>query len=120
MSAVARATGGRVWREDGLLAVYQPQPHNEVLIPFPERLDGLERVVDWSRANGVRMIGCWGRDAGAPEPSGFEEGWRPHWMAGSAAGAGDPRVAEATNVPEYDGYGQALLENLPSRLTSAG
>jgi GNAT superfamily N-acetyltransferase len=115
MTAVARATGGRIWREDGLLAAHQPQPYNEVLIPFPERLDGLDGVVEWSRANGVRTIGCWGRDADAPAPPGFDEGWQPHWMAGSASDSGDPRVGEVTEVPEYDGYGQALLENLPAR-----
>ena len=115
MTEVAHATGGRVWREDGLLAVHQPLPHNEVIIPFPGRLDGLNGVVEWARANGVRTIGCWGRDAGAPAPPGFEEGWRPHWMAGAAAGAGDSRVAEAAEVPEYDGYGQTLLERLPAR-----
>jgi ribosomal protein S18 acetylase RimI-like enzyme len=116
MCAVARATGGRVWSDDGLLAVHQPLPHNELLLPFPDKLDALERVVDWAQANGVRTIGCWGRDDDAPAPAGFEEGWRPHWMAGAAERApADPRVSETREVPEYDGYGHALLKGMPER-----
>jgi GNAT superfamily N-acetyltransferase len=116
MCAVADATGGRVWRENGLLALHQPLPHNEVLLPFPERIDKqpLERVLAWSRANGVRMVGCWGRDEHAPPPPGFDEGWQPHWMAGGQTGAPrDDRVEETRAVPEYDEYGQALLNSMP-------
>jgi ribosomal protein S18 acetylase RimI-like enzyme len=116
MCAIAQATGGRVWREDSLLAVHQPLPHNEVLLPFPAEIPphALERVVEWARAHRVRMIGCWGRDEDAPAPQGFEEGWRPHWMAGdAAAGEPDPRVAQTDDVPEYDAYGQALLKAMP-------
>jgi GNAT superfamily N-acetyltransferase len=117
MSAVADATGGRVWREDGLLAVHHPLPHNEVLIPFPDAIDprALDRVLAYARERGVTMIGCWGRDDDAPAPPRFDEGWRPHWMAGAAEHTGDPRVAEATEVPEYDDYGRALLGKLPAR-----
>jgi hypothetical protein len=113
MCAVARATGGRVWREDGLLAVHQPVPYDELLLPFPEGFDGLDQVVDWAQANGVRTIGCWGRDGDAPAPPGFEEGWQPHWMAGSAGAVEDPRVSATRDVPEYDDYGQALLRGMP-------
>jgi GNAT superfamily N-acetyltransferase len=116
MCAVARATGGRVWTDDGLLAVHQPPPHNEVLLPFPERISAsaLERVLEWSASNGVRILGCWGRDEDAPAPPGFEEGWQPHWMAGEANDApADPRVEQTRSVPEYDEYGRALVEGLP-------
>jgi GNAT superfamily N-acetyltransferase len=118
MRDVADATGGRVWHEDGLLVVHQPRPHAELLLPFPDAIDGraLARVVDWARDNEVRIAGCWGRDEHAPAPPGFEPGWEPHWMAaGAVVTAADPRVSMTADVPEYDDHGQALLRMTEGR-----
>jgi GNAT superfamily N-acetyltransferase len=110
--AVARVTGGRIWREDGLLAA---EHHGELLIPFPAGFDGLDSILDRARANGIRMVSVWGRDEDAPAPPDFDEGWQPHWMAGTAEGPPDPRVEETRDVPEYDDYGQALLQSVPGK-----
>jgi ribosomal protein S18 acetylase RimI-like enzyme len=123
-SSVAQATGGRVWREGVTLCVHQPVPHDQLLLLFPARIDAgtVDRVLTWCAEAGVRTAGCWssglGDDAAVGEileSRGFEEGWRPHWMAlelprrPTAATAADPRVTEVSAVPEYDSYGQALL-----------
>jgi GNAT superfamily N-acetyltransferase len=114
MEAVAGATGGSTFGAGGVDCVYQPRPHGELLVPFPERAPGAE-LVDRARELGVQRIGCW---LGEPSPTvedalpglGFGPGWQPHWMAAPAAPSEpDPRVSEVNEVPEYDDYGQALL-----------
>src|SRR4051794_32748527 len=121
MTDVARATGGRVWREGTVLCVHHPLPRDELHLLFPARLepDELERVLDWCARNRVRTAGCWSSGIGDDErvrtvleANGFEEGWQPHWMAAALPlrdAEPDARVEPATEVPEYDAYGQALL-----------
>ena len=114
MRAVAGVTGGSTFAAGGVTCVHQPRPHAELLMWFPERLPGAD-VVERAEALGARTIGCW---AGGPWPEldahlrqlGFEPGWQPHWMVGRAEPSeADPRVTEPDDVPEYDGYGQALV-----------
>jgi GNAT superfamily N-acetyltransferase len=121
MSDVARVTGGQSWTEDGLRRVHNPAA-SEVLLPFPRRATptAVAGVVDWARAAGCRTAGCWltglehtpALDARLAA-HGFEEGWRPHWMAldldAAAPPSPDALVRETSEVPEWDPYGQALL-----------
>jgi GNAT superfamily N-acetyltransferase len=65
---------------------------------------------------GARTVGCWGGGKTEDAPllaAGFEPGWDPAWMTAERSdlppAQGDPRVAITADVPEYDGYGQALL-----------
>lgn len=112
--AVAGATGGRVWEDDGVPCV---AAGGELLILFPPALPEptLDRTVAWAEEHDVELIGCWtaGDDAAvgrAVAAGGFQEGWRHHWMAADACAAdADPRVAAARAIPEWDAYGQALL-----------
>lgn len=114
MSAVASATGGATLALGGLECVHQPQPHGDLMLPFPEREGALAEVIAWAREQRVRAIGWWDyEDPERPEllRHGFSSGWQPHWMALSELDPSfsDPRVEEAHDVPEYDAYGQALL-----------
>src|SRR4051812_21441611 len=113
MTDVARATGGRVWREGTVLCVHHPLPRDELHLLFPARLepDELERVLDWCATSGVGTVGCWSSGIGQDEhvravleADGFEEGWQPHWMAATLPlrdVEADVRVESATEVPEY-------------------
>jgi GNAT superfamily N-acetyltransferase len=107
MSAAARVTGGATFEAGGVTCV---RHGDEVVIPFPDALPS-QHVLDLDAAR----IGCWSAE---PSPDldehlrglGFEPGWRPHWMTAAAAAAEPyPRVSEPSEVPEYDGHGQALL-----------
>src|SRR4051812_11494294 len=110
MSAVASATGGSTFELDGAVCVYQPLPHGELLVPFPERPPGAG-VIARARELGARRIGVWAADRALDlSQLGFSAGWEPHWMVSPAMAAPpDARVDEATEVPEYDDYGQRLL-----------
>ena len=120
MACVARTTGERVWDSDGVRFAAKP---DELLIAFPERLREatLDRALAWGEGHGVRSIGCWTAGDGAAVAGtlasrGFEEGWRPHWMAGAAQRAEpDARVEAEREVPEWDAYGQALLTMVGER-----
>lgn len=121
MSSVARATGGHLWEVQGVLCIARGR---ELLIPFPTRLPGatLDRALQW-REEHDGTVGCWAADEGAalaPQlaASGFEEGWRPHWMAIEPVAAGlDARISRAVEVPEWDAHGQALLTLAGDRTT---
>src|SRR4051812_42385879 len=112
MVSVTRATGGQVWEDDGVACCSKP---SEAAIRFPDRLPegALDRIV--ARADErAATVGCWAAGEMPAEIArtlaarGFEEGWRPHWMAIEARPAQeDTRVAEATAVAEWDDYGQA-------------
>jgi GNAT superfamily N-acetyltransferase len=110
MEAVAGATGGAVFDD----CVWQPRPHGELLVPFPREPPG-EEVVERARELGARRIGCWlagpwGTMESALAGLGFTRGWDPHWMTSCAKPSEpDARVSEATDVPEYDDHGRALL-----------
>jgi GNAT superfamily N-acetyltransferase len=110
MSAVASVTGGSTFELGGVVCVHQPLPHGELLVPFPERPPGAA-VLERGRELGVRRIGCWTATGDVDLSStGFTPGWEPHWMAAPATAAtADPRVAEVTEVAEYDDYGRMLL-----------
>jgi GNAT superfamily N-acetyltransferase len=126
MEAVALATGGAVERHGGLR--WTATDGGEAQLPFPRRLPraGLDALLAWARRTGAAGIGCW---ATGLEPTeelaarlvarGFEWGWQPHWMAlGLEAlplAEADPRVALVTEVPEYDGFGRALLALMRER-----
>jgi GNAT superfamily N-acetyltransferase len=110
MEAVALATGGSVFPE----SVWQPNPHAELLVPFPERAP-TAALLERAEELGARRIGIW---LAAPAPDleealpalGFTPGWEPHWMTSPATPAEpDPRVREAEDVPEYDDHGRSLL-----------
>jgi GNAT superfamily N-acetyltransferase len=111
MSAVASVTGGSTFEAGGVTCVHQPLPHAELLVPFPDRAPGAD-VIDRARELGVRRVGCWtATDSLDLSELGFTRGWEPHWMAAPASATPlDPRVREASEVPEYDEYGQKLLE----------
>jgi GNAT superfamily N-acetyltransferase len=111
MEAVAGATGGSA----GADWVYQPRPHGELLVPFPEQPPGAD-VLARARELGARRLGCWLVEPSAPVEDalaglGFTRGWDPHWMAAPAAASElDPRVSEPADAPpEYDDYGRALF-----------
>jgi GNAT superfamily N-acetyltransferase len=110
MEAVAGATGGAVVGD----CVWQPRPHGELLVPFPARRPG-EELPARARELGARRVGCWLAGADPPmeralEGLGFTPGWEPHWMSRRAERTEpDPRVSEATDVPEYDDHGRMLL-----------
>jgi ribosomal protein S18 acetylase RimI-like enzyme len=122
MSAVARVTGGGASADAGVTLIGRP---DELVLAFPSApADAVEDALGRVRASGRRVVGCWstGLDPEADAAlgdtlagAGLGEGWQPHWMAAridAIADPGappDPRVAPATEVPEYDGYGQALL-----------
>jgi GNAT superfamily N-acetyltransferase len=110
MSAVASVTGGATFEVDGVVCVHQPLPHGEMLVPFPARPPS-SGVLDRAGGLGVRRISCWtAEDSLDLSHLGFTRGWRPHWMAAPTTPAPfDPRVSEATEVSEYDEYGQMLL-----------
>src|SRR4051794_32605163 len=122
MGDVAAATGGEEWNNGAVRAVHQPQPRGELIFPFPADLDlaALDRALEWAEEAGVAGVGCWTSgledDAvldGLLVGRGFSRGWEPHWMAldldPASAPAGDERVTPASQVPEYDAYGEALL-----------
>jgi GNAT superfamily N-acetyltransferase len=110
MSAVASVTGGVTVEVDGVVCVYQPLPHREFLVPFPEATPGAA-VLDRARELGAKRIGVWAVDRELDlSPLGFTSGWAPHWMSAPAAVMPvDDRVSEASAVPEYDDHGQRLL-----------
>jgi GNAT superfamily N-acetyltransferase len=122
LTELGRLTGGRVWREKTALCVQRKMPLNQVEILFPARLEpgAVERILAWSEEAGVRTVGCWTSGLGDDErvrdilePRGFTEGWQPHWMYARLpleAAAPDARIEEVTEVPDYDEYGQTLLE----------
>jgi GNAT superfamily N-acetyltransferase len=119
MEAVSQAMGGGVHRVGPLRVVYTGS--DEVTVPFPWRASApaLDGLLEWRRGRGVGRIGVWASGLGPVDAldarlreRGFSEGWRPHWMAASASelpAVDDPRVDVVEAVPEYDGYGQALL-----------
>jgi hypothetical protein len=79
MEAVARAAGGAVFGD----WVWQPRPHGELLVPFPERAPGPE-VVERAHELGARRIGVWLQDEspaieGALPSLGFTAGWGRTW-----------------------------------------
>jgi GNAT superfamily N-acetyltransferase len=122
MAAGARATGGRVWSERGLHCSFTPGEHGgQLLLPFPGRFSprAIGAAVRWADRRGVGITGCWSTGLGPDRTleerllaCGFCTGWQPHWMARSLRGVrppADPRVTLATEVPEFDAHGQALL-----------
>jgi GNAT superfamily N-acetyltransferase len=113
MSAVASVTGGSTFEAGGVTCVHQPLPHAELLVPFPDAPPGAE-VIDRARELGVRRVGCWTATRSLDLSAlGFSRGWEPHWMSAPATPSPlDARVGEASEVPEYDDYGQMLLELL--------
>jgi GNAT superfamily N-acetyltransferase len=119
-TAVADAIGGTAWREAGALVVHHPRPHDEAVILFPPRAEGaaIDRILERCGERGIPRLGCWTSGLGDDEllrqvlePRHFAEGWQPHWMCRelTATLPADARVEHATEVPEYDDYGQALL-----------
>jgi ribosomal protein S18 acetylase RimI-like enzyme len=120
MEGVARVTGGGVVREGALRWIVAGT--GEVSVPFPRRASGraLDAMLAWCASRGVARIGVWATGL-EPEDAvearlaerGFAAGWRPHWMAMEASALPlddhDARVSIVDAVPEYDGYGQALL-----------
>jgi GNAT superfamily N-acetyltransferase len=121
MTRVAVATGGAVVRDRGLTWT-APAPGGEAMLLFPRTASAraLDAMIAGARERGARGIGCW---VSGLEPydalgerlvaRGFEWGWQPHWMATDLASLplneDDPRVALVDHVPEYDGYGEALM-----------
>jgi len=122
MSRAAEATGGAVVDSDGLTWT-APTPGGEAMLLFPRGTTSgasLDAMIAEARERGARGIGCW---ATRPQPfddlaerlmeRGFEWGWQPHWMAIDLGrlqlDEDDPRVSLTDDVPEYDGYGAALL-----------
>jgi GNAT superfamily N-acetyltransferase len=112
MQVVAGVTGGSVLPD----SVYQPNPHAELLVPFPTRPPG-DELLARARELGASRVGIW---LAAPDPEieaalpalGFTPGWQPHWMSAPAMAAATPdtRVTEPDEPPpEYDDYGQALF-----------
>jgi ribosomal protein S18 acetylase RimI-like enzyme len=121
MAAVARATGGLAWEDEGVWIVASSR---ELVMPFPEQLadDVLDRVLTWVAEHDVRTVGCWAarQEQAALGPTlearGFEDGWEPNWMAtGTGGGGDDARVAATADVPEWDRYGQQLLALVSER-----
>jgi ribosomal protein S18 acetylase RimI-like enzyme len=121
MAAVALASGGGVERHDGLR--WTASAGGEAQLPFPRRLPraGLDALLGWARRTNVPGIGCWvtgleptGELAARLVARGFEWGWQPHWMARELdrlpLDGADPRVQLVHAVPEYDGFGRAVLE----------
>ena len=122
MTSAAEATGGAVVHKDGVTWTV-PAPGGEAMVLFPSAgasAAALDAVVEGARERGARGIGCW---ATGLEPfddlaqrlteRGFEWGWQPHWMAIDLSqlplDEEDPRVSLVDDVPEYGGYGAALL-----------
>jgi hypothetical protein len=122
MTRAAEATGGAVVRTKDLTWT-APAPGGEAMLLFPKGTTSaaaLDEMIADVRERGARGIGCW---ATGLEPfddlaerlmeRDFEWGWQPHWMAIDLARLPlddeDPRVSLADEVPEYDGYGAALL-----------
>jgi GNAT superfamily N-acetyltransferase len=121
MTRAAVATGGAVIRERGLTWT-APAPGGEAMLPFPRAASGpaLDAMIAGARERGARGIGCW---VSGLEPydalgerlvaRGFEWGWQPHWMAIDLARLpveeDDSRVSLVEEVPDYGGYGQALM-----------
>jgi ribosomal protein S18 acetylase RimI-like enzyme len=127
MTRAAVATGGAVVRERGLTWTVPP-PGGEAMLLFPRAASGpaLDAVLDAARERGARGIGCWASGLEPLDPlaerlmqRGFEWGWQPHWMAIDLARLAiadeDPRVSLVETVPEYDGYGAALMSLARSR-----
>jgi GNAT superfamily N-acetyltransferase len=116
-----------VWSQGGATWTWTPRPHAEALLLFPEPRAHAEIGAGLRRAaeHGARTAGCWSAGAddalgAALAAHGFEEGWRPHWMALDLAAVDveggvdvpvrlDAEIGEAAEVPEWDAYGQALL-----------
>jgi GNAT superfamily N-acetyltransferase len=121
MTRAAVATGGAVIRERGLTWT-APPPGGEAMLLFPRAASrpALDAMLDGARRRGARGVGCW---ASGLEPTGdlaerlmergFEWGWQPHWMAIDLAQLpveeDDARVGLVEAVPEYGGYGAALI-----------
>jgi GNAT superfamily N-acetyltransferase len=121
MTRAAVATGGAVVRERGLTWT-APAPGGEAMLLFPRSASSpaLDAMIAGARARGASGIGCW---VTGLEPfdvladrlvaRGFEWGWQPHWMAIDLEQLplhdDDPRVRLVDAVPEYDGYGEALM-----------
>jgi hypothetical protein len=129
--AAAGATGGEPVKTRGLSWV-APPPGGEASVPFPREPSrpALDELLARCREHDVAGIGCW---ATGLEPHtelaarlvarGFEWGWQPHWMAQEltalpledrltswpGTGAREVQVELVDEVPEYDGYGAALL-----------
>jgi GNAT superfamily N-acetyltransferase len=121
LTRAAVATGGAVVRQRGLTWT-APTPGGEAMLLFPRAASGpaLDAMIDDARQRGARGIGYWAsglepidRPAEQLLARGFEWGWQPHWMAIDLArlplADEDPRVSVVEAVPEYDGYGAALL-----------
>src|SRR3954471_17578627 len=122
MGDVAAATGGEEWDNGAVRCIHQSQPRGELLFPFPADLDlaALDRALEWAEEAGVTGVGCWTSGLeddraldGLLIARGFNRGWEPHWMAldldPEPQLAHDERVTGASQVPEYDAYGEALL-----------
>jgi GNAT superfamily N-acetyltransferase len=121
MTRAAVATGGAVVRERGLTWTAPPPGGGAVLL-FPRAASrpALDAMIDAARERDADGVGCW---ASGLEPvdelgerlvaRGFEWGWQPHWMAIDLArlpiAEDDSRVSLVEKVPEYGGYGAALM-----------
>jgi ribosomal protein S18 acetylase RimI-like enzyme len=122
LTRAAEATGGAAVSTEGL-AWSAPAPGGEAMLLFPKPNTpgaALDAVIEEARERGARGIGCWATGlqplddlAEQLMERGFEWGWQPHWMAIDltrlALDERDPRVSLVDEVPEYDGYGAALL-----------
>ena len=126
MSRAAEATGGAVVHTDGLTWT-APAPGGEAMLLFPSACApaaALDAVIEGARDRGARGIGCWATGlqpfddlAERLMERDFEWGWQPHWMAIDLArlplDEHDARerleVDLVDVVPEYDGYGAALM-----------
>jgi GNAT superfamily N-acetyltransferase len=94
----ADATGGAVWRDDGLLWTDGPDGMN---LMFPATLStaAVRRGVDRARELGRDIIGAWlgvDVDASALADAGFERGWSPWWMTAGLTDVPQPRDARVT------------------------
>jgi ribosomal protein S18 acetylase RimI-like enzyme len=121
MGRAAQATGGAVVHTRGITWA-APARGGEAMVLFPDTSEpaALDAMIAEARERGARGIGCW---ATGLEPfddlaerlmeRDFEWGWQPHWMAIDLArlplDEDDSRVSLTDEVPEYDGYGAALL-----------
>jgi GNAT superfamily N-acetyltransferase len=114
--ALARAGGGAVWEDDGLLWSWQAHD-GQLMLNFPRSIDtaAARRGVEFAREHDARVVGAWlstATDPGALLAVGFDRGWEPWWMAAplhAIREPDDPRVTVSTDVPEYGPGGQRLL-----------
>jgi GNAT superfamily N-acetyltransferase len=136
MGRAAEATGGAVVHAHGLVWT-APAPGDGAVLLFPQEASevALDAMIEDARQHEADGIACW---VSGLEPyeqlgerlvaRGFEWGWQPHWMAidlvrlvsreqdaraRQVDGDADVQLVEA--VPEYDGYGQALMKLAQAR-----